>query len=151
MLCRTQRSADMVPVTKRTQPGSFVRAAAAPVVDAAEQPQANMAGARLWQLGAAAIGGTGADARAAAGLLLDLSLTLTWRFAVVAQLSGETALSARDLADGRRCSCSRGARLPQMRGCAGPELAGVLANGSGFQMNKSAFVTAAGALVRVWI
>jgi hypothetical protein len=146
----------------RPAPAARVASApAAPAITAPELHLASVQGESPWRLGAAAIGGMGADARGAVGLLLDLSLTLTPNFAIAVQLSGETALSARDLQSGRSVFAQRFAiallgclQLPlstaiELRGCVGPELGGVLANGSGFQMNKSALLTAGGALARL--
>lgn len=116
---------------------------------------------RRWQLGLAAVGGSGVDKRVSAGLLLDLTLTLSPRVLLLAQLSGETPFGARELGNGRSVLAQRFAlavlaclQLPlsatfELRGCAGPELAGVLAHGDGFQMNRTALVGAGGALARL--
>jgi hypothetical protein len=116
---------------------------------------------RPWQLGVAALGGNGPNADLAVGLMLDLSRTLTTRLAIATQLSGETALSSRELGSGRSVIAQRFAgavlaclQLPlpsslELRACGGPELSGVLAHGSGFQSNRSTFVVGGGGLVRV--
>ena len=116
---------------------------------------------RQWRLGAAAIGGSGVDARAATGLLFDLSLTLSPRVSLAVQLGAETPFGARELGEGRSVLAQRFSvaalaclQLPlapalELRGCAGVELAGVLAHGSGFQSNRSAIVGAGGAVARL--
>lgn len=118
-----------------------------------------------WQLVAALSGGNDPSASFALGLALTLSRALATRFELGLALSATTPLSSRTLntpygersIDMQRFAAAliaclplqtRGERL-QLRGCAGPELTGLYAQGSGFGTDRSSFVIGLGGQLRL--
>jgi hypothetical protein len=150
-----EASADNLRRELSAKPAS-VSATSAAVPATPEHPPVSSA-PRLWQLGAAAMGGNGPDARFAAGLIVGLAYAVTPRLTLLAQLSGGSAVSARELDANRSVLTQRVSaalfaclRLPlALRGCAGPELGALRAHGSGFASNQSTLVSAGGGVVRV--